>query len=89
MADPESFAMVVGVEPPREKAKCERDRYKQQLIQAIRKGGHIPTLGGIEFAQDLVAAMDLYRAGKNDPSLGACIDACRAAIQRMPEVGKD
>jgi len=88
MADPESFAEVVGVEPTREKAKCERDRYKQQLVQAIRKGGHIPTLGGIEFAQDLVARMDLYRAGKNDPSLKACIDACRAAIQRIRRVDK-
>jgi len=85
MADPESFAQVVGVEPPREKVKCERDRYKKQLVDAIRKGGHVPTLSGIEFARELVAQMDFYRAGKNDPSLKACINACRAAIRQTDE----
>jgi hypothetical protein len=86
MADPESFATVVGVEPTRERRKCERDRYKRLLVEAIRKGGHVPTLEGIEFARDLVLAMDLYRACKNEPSLGSFCESARA-ILRLARAG--
>jgi hypothetical protein len=85
MADPESFAMIVGAEPPLERRKCERDRYKRHLVDAIRKGGHVPTLGGIEFALDLVSGMDLYRASKNEPSLGAFVDAARGILRTITE----
>jgi hypothetical protein len=83
MADPESFARIVGAEPPRERRKCQRDRYKKQLTEAIRKAGHVPTLGGIEFAQDLVTAMDLHRAGKSEPSLGAFVNDVRVILRRL------
>lgn len=85
LADPESFAQVVGAEPQRERRKCERDRYKKLLVEAIRKGGNIPTLGGIEFAKDLVMAMDLYRASKNEPSLKSFIDSLRLILRQAPE----
>ena len=85
MADPESFAGIVGAEPPRERRKCERDRYKKQLVETIRKGGHVPTLGGIEFARDLVFGMDLYRACKNEPSMKAFVDAVRGILRLIPE----
>jgi hypothetical protein len=83
MADPESFTKIVGAQPPRERRKCERDRYKRQLVEAIRKGGHIPTLGGIEFARDLVAGMDLYWAGKREASLKAFVDDARALLRSL------
>ena len=85
MADPQSFADVVGVEPPKERRKCERDRYKRQLVDAIRRGGHLPTLGGVEFAKDLVVRMDLYRAGKNEPSLNAFVDTLRGCLRLLGE----
>jgi hypothetical protein len=37
-------------------------------------------LGGIEFAEDLVASMDLYRAGKNEKSLKHFVDDLRAGL---------
>ena len=83
MADPESFAEVVGAQPPRERRKCERDRYKRQLVDAIRRGGYLPTLGGVEFAKDLVLHMDLYRAGKNEPSLSAFVDSLRGCLRLL------
>lgn len=83
MADPESFTTIVGVEPPLERRKCERDRYKKQLVEAIRGGGHIPTLGGIEFARDLVAEMDLYRAGKREASLKLFVENARAVLRSL------
>jgi hypothetical protein len=66
--------------------KCERGRYKRLLSSAVQAAGHIPTLGGIEFAQELAAAMDLYRAGKNDPALGAFIDDLQKMLQRLSQL---
>jgi len=74
LADPDSFAQVVGGRPRVGKRKCERGRYKSILAKAIVDAGHPNTLGGIEFAQELVAAMDFYRAGKNEASLKHFLD---------------
>lgn len=74
LADPESFAQVVGRQPQPSRKKCERDRYKSILDKAIRDAGHPPTLGGIEFARELVEAMDFFRAGKADSSLKHFLD---------------
>lgn len=73
LADSESFCEIIGREPRSIKAKCERDIYKRLLAETIRSADHPLTLGGIEFAEDLVNAMDFYRAGKKDPSLNAFI----------------
>jgi len=70
MADPESFEAVVGAAICPGRVKCERSFYKQMLGNAIALAGHPRTLGGKEFAEDLVRAMDPYRAGQNEPSLG-------------------
>ena len=48
--------------------KCDRDRYKQLLIEAIRGTGHLPTLGGIEYAKDILIHMDIHRAARADKS---------------------
>ncbi|HXG49938.1 MAG TPA: hypothetical protein VNN77_00855 [candidate division Zixibacteria bacterium] len=69
LADPDSFAQVVGVRPRIGKRKCERGHYKAVLSKAIVDAGHPSTLGGMEFARELVGSMDLYRAGKNEASL--------------------
>lgn len=71
LADPDSFHQVVGVRPRLRKRKCERDVYKRALATAVVQARHPPTLGGIEFAAELVRAMDFYRAGKAEPSLRA------------------
>ena len=82
LADPQSFENVVGSRPDVGTGKCARGHYKQVLATAIAKGGHPATLGGVEFAPDLVGAMDLYRAGRNDASLKALIDDFRAKLRR-------
>lgn len=82
LADPQSFEAVVGQRPTVGKKKCVRDYYKGALADAVRQAGHPPTLGGIEFAAELVAAMDLYRAGQNDHSLRAFIDDLRAKLRQ-------
>ena len=82
LADPQSFEKIVGSRPRVGAKKCERDYYKQILTSTIARGGHPVALGGVEFAVELVEAMDLYRAGRNDSSLKAFLDDFRAKVRR-------
>ena len=83
LADPESFKEVVGLRPTITKKKCVRDYYKDALAKLVSKAGHPATLGGIEFAQELVGRMDLYRAGKNERSLKAFVDDLRGRLRTL------
>jgi hypothetical protein len=83
MADPDSFHDVVGVRPSPGRRKCERDRYKDMLVKAIRDAGHPSSLGGIEFARELAEGMDLYRASQNERSLKLFVDEARAKIRQL------
>lgn len=82
LADPMSFEIVVGSRPSVPDAKCKRHYYKELLRDAIREGGHPVMLGGVEFARELVAHMDLYRAGKTNPSLKALVDEYRSKLRQ-------
>jgi hypothetical protein len=83
LADPEALKKTLNVSYTLGKRKCERDRYKQHLRTALEKGGHTVTLGGAEFASEIVEALDLFRAAKNEPSFGHFVDALRAAVRRF------
>jgi len=83
LADPASFETIVGHRPRIGKKKCAHDHYKRLLAMEIQQAGHPATLGGIEFARELVAGMDLYRAGKTDPSLKAFLDDLRSKLRRL------
>lgn len=82
VADPEGFALAIGATPPTRKRKCGRDVYKSVLRETIHRAGHLAPLGGIEFAPELVARMDLFQAGKSDKSLKAFTDDLRSALIR-------
>ncbi|MBI5480712.1 MAG: DUF4276 family protein [Deltaproteobacteria bacterium] len=81
LADPEGLKTALGARATRGRRKCERDLYKRRLGEALRVAGHTVTLGGAEFASEIVDAMDLYRAGKNEPSLRHFLDAVRQALK--------
>jgi len=83
LADPESFKDVVGRRPTVGKKKCARDYYKRLLAKAVQQAGHPPTLGGIEFAAELVEGMDLYLAGRSDRSLKAFVDDLRGKLRTL------
>lgn len=83
MADPQSFTKVVGTTPTLGTKKCDRDHYKDTLAKTVRQAGHPATLKGIEFAEELVDALDLYRAAKNDRSLKAFLDDLRPALRML------
>lgn len=83
LADPDSFFEVVGLRPMVGEPKCERDYYKQVLRTAITDAGHPPTLDGLEFASELAARMDFFRAGKADGSIKAFVDDLRVRLRRL------
>jgi len=83
LADPNSFYDVIGNLPRVGRKKCRRNYYKNILTGTIRNAGHPLTLGGMEFAQDLVAAMDLYQAGRNDHSLDAFVNELRGKFKQL------
>lgn len=84
LADPESFHAVIGALPVLGREKCARDRYKKILSDTIERAGYPPAfLDGTEFAHAIVAAMDLYRAGKNSRSLGAFIGDLRNRLRQL------
>lgn len=81
LADVISFGRIVGRQPGTIRRKCGRDVYKSLLANTIIKAGHPPTLGGIEFAEELVSAMDFYRAGKAERSFQHFINDAVARIK--------
>jgi hypothetical protein len=83
MADLTSFQQVIGVAAQPVKKKCERAFYKTILAKAIIGAGYPPTLGGVEFAKELVDAMDLYRAGRAERSLGLFLDDAVPMIRSL------
>ncbi len=81
LVDSAAFKSVFGRGCNAPDQKCERARYKKMLIDAIRSSGVTPNLGGIEFAGDIVAAMDLDRAAAADDSLRHVIEELRGIFQ--------
>lgn len=81
MVDSAAFKSVLGVGCDAPDQKCDRDRYKRLLVQEIRKSGVFPSLGGIEYAEAIVSALDIDRAALADPSLGRFISDVRSVLR--------
>jgi len=64
--------------PPR----CRKDLFKRALMDSFTAGGLFPSLGGAEYAEDIVSEMDVYEASSNDSSLGAFVTDLRACLHR-------
>lgn len=68
LLDGAAFKAVFGRGCDAPDRKCDRDRYKQRLVEAIFSAGVTPNLGGMEFAEDIVQLMDISRAEQADDS---------------------
>jgi hypothetical protein len=77
MVDSSAFKDVFGFGCDAPDQKCDRNRYKRLLVEAIRKSGVFPSLGGIEYAESIASALDLDRASAADPSLARFIGDLR------------
>jgi hypothetical protein len=80
LADPVAVQQVLDIQPPSDPGKCDRHIYKQMLRQTIRAAGQPILTNEMEYAPDLVEAMDFYRAGKSQPSLKHFIEEIQRAL---------
>lgn len=90
MADGEAFLQVIGIQPPTVEAKCDkesRNELKRALASAVRMAGHPAILGGIEFAAELAAAMELFRAAKADTALKHFVEEIVNALRQLKSTG--
>ena len=69
LLDSAAFKSVLGKGCKAPDQKCERDRYKKLLLEAVLAAGVVPLLGGMEYAEDIVNAMDLTLRVTGDTSL--------------------
>lgn len=81
LLDGAAFKSVFGQGCDAPDLKCSRDRYKQLLTKAIYATGITPSLGGIEFAEDIVQKLDIERAMRADRSLRRFVEELRAIFQ--------
>ncbi|MCP4352683.1 MAG: DUF4276 family protein [Desulfobacterales bacterium] len=68
LLDSAAFKSVLGKGCNAPDHKCSRDRYKKLLLESMRKAGIVPPFGGIEYAREIVNAMDFKRVAKTDCS---------------------
>jgi hypothetical protein len=83
LADPQGIQEVLGVSSPADPGKCERDLYKQLLRETIQRAGQPILISEMEYAPDLVEAMNLFQAGKRQSSLKHFVDEVRDALQSL------
>lgn len=85
LVDSGAFKKVFGRGCNAPDQKCERARYKKMLIDAIRESGITPSLGGIEYAEDIVRGMNLDQAGRNDASLQRLLEELNAVFREWQQ----
>lgn len=77
LLDSEAFKTVFGKGCPSPDQKCERDRYKKMLLNAIYEATRVSPLDGIERIEELVNAMNLQRVARIDRSIERLLRALR------------
>ena len=82
LLDGAAFRSVFGRGCNAPDLKCDRDRYKELLLREIIAAGVTPTLDGIEFAEDIIQAMNIDRAAQADPSLNRFVTDLRRIFRQ-------
>jgi hypothetical protein len=82
LADPRAFQTVFGRGCTVPAVKCAKGEYKRLLREEIRQSGIEAPLGGEEYAEDIVKAMDLAQVETREPSLGLFLKNVRALFNR-------
>lgn len=68
LVDAEAFREVLGRGCDLPQHKCEKDFYKRILAREVQRAGLKPILGGLEYAEDIVHAMDLAKVEQSEAS---------------------
>jgi hypothetical protein len=83
LLDSEAFKAALGRGCSAPDAKCEKERYKKLLSEAVLNAGVQPLLGGIEYAEDLAAEYHVQRVADHDPSFGRFVSEFRTWLNRV------
>ena len=85
LADPQSLQTLLGAARAlRTPGRGSRGRqYKVELRRVFAESGRDISSGNAEFATEIVSVMNLYRAGRNVPSLGNFINELRSALNQF------
>ena len=81
LLDGAAFKTVFGKGCDAPDQKCDRNRYKQRLIEAIHATGTIPILGGIEYAEDIIQQININRVTQVDRSFRRFVEELRDTFQ--------
>ncbi len=81
LLDGGAFRAAVGRGCDASDRKCDRDRYKRLLVNAVLAADRNPRLGGIDFAEKIAQRMDLRRAARADRSFGRFVSDMRLALK--------
>jgi hypothetical protein len=85
LLDSAAFKSIFGRGCKAPDQKCERDRYKRLLSEAVQATGVVPPLGGIEYAEDIVTAMDLGKMENTNASLGRFLKDLRNIFKQWSQ----
>lgn len=80
LADPQSLAAEFGHRLPEATPRGSK-ALKRFLVEYLEDAGKIVMEGGTEFADEIVAVMDMYRAGKAEPTLKHFVNELKVAIE--------
>lgn len=78
LVDPIAFQLVLGRGCTLPAIKCAKDEYKNLLRREIRESGIEAPLGGEEYAEDLVMAMNLSQVEAHEASFGLFLKSLKA-----------
>lgn len=82
LADPKAFHAVFGRGCTLPAVKCSKDEYKRLLRKEIRDSGIEAPLGGEEYAEEIVMAMNLPQVERREPSFGLFLKRLKALFNR-------
>lgn len=82
LADPPLFAEHLGTQPEIGGA-TSGEIWKRRLVEALEASDNIVTQGGAEFAEEIIEAMHLHRAGQAEASLRDFLRDLRSALKQL------
>jgi len=82
LLDSTAFKSALGKGCNAPDKKCSRDRYKKFLLEAMQDAGIVPPLGGMEYARDIVNAMNLQRMEQANASFGKFLKDLQNAFKK-------
>ena len=77
LLDSEAFKKVLGRGCQAPDFKCQRDRYKNLLANAVRETGVRPLLGGLEYSNEIIEKIDIDHCMRADKSFERALKELR------------